>query len=89
MAVDTFSLMSICIDSEFQDSTLNQREADNKGTHIRLLGKQTRGKNTEEESKISYNLPFTLEARNIFQITVESSEIVPSFNSKLAPGFKP
>jgi hypothetical protein len=51
MAVATFSLMSICIDSEFQVSTLNQRVADNKGMHTRLLGKQTRGKNTEEEKK--------------------------------------
>jgi len=59
-AVATFSLMSICIDSEFQDSTLNQRVADNKGIHTRLLGKQTREKNTEEENKISYNLPFAV-----------------------------
>jgi hypothetical protein len=53
MAVATFSLMSICIDSELQDNTLNQRVADNKGMHTRLLGQQTRGKNTEKENKIS------------------------------------
>jgi hypothetical protein len=34
--------------------------ADNKGMRARLLGKQTRGKNTEEENKISYNLPFAV-----------------------------
>jgi len=90
MAVATFSLMSICIDSEFQDSTLNKRVADNKGMHTRLLGKQTQGeKKTEEENKISYNLPFAVKVLKIFQITVESSEIVTSFNSKFAPGFKP
>jgi hypothetical protein len=49
MPVATFSLMSICIDSEFQDSTLNQRVEDNKGMHYRLLGEQTRGKKIQKK----------------------------------------
>jgi len=59
MAVATFSLMSICIDSEFQDSTLKQREADKKGMHTRLLGKQTRGKKIQKK-KITFHTIFRL-----------------------------
>jgi len=51
MAVTTFSLMSICIDSELQGSTLNQRVPENKEMLTRLLGKQTRGKIPKKKIK--------------------------------------
>jgi hypothetical protein len=34
--------------------------ADNKEMLDQLLGKQTQGKNTEEENNISYNSPFAV-----------------------------